>query len=45
MERFRIVERELRRISKIIRNPDYNPIDIFALETPFSDEELKKAIS
>lgn len=39
----RIVEREWRRIDRIVEKEGYNPIDIFCLDVPFSRTDLRKA--
>ena len=41
MELIKIKEREINRIEKIIRVENYNPIDIFELEIPFDDKDIR----
>ena len=36
------VESEVRRINRIIKKPDFNPLDIFNLSLPFSKKNLRK---
>ena len=41
MERIRLVEKELVRINKIVRNQDYNPMDVLQLSIPFTTNDVK----
>ena len=41
LDRIRLVEKELQRINKVIRNPDYNPVDVFDLSIPFTHRDVK----
>jgi|SaaInlStandDraft_5_1057022.scaffolds.fasta_scaffold10466_5 curved DNA-binding protein CbpA len=41
MELIKLKEREVHRIEKVIRVEDYNPIDIFELEIPFDDKDIR----
>jgi hypothetical protein len=41
MHRIRLVEAELVRINRIVRNPDYNPVDVLQLSPPFSPKDVK----
>jgi preprotein translocase subunit Sec63 len=42
LDKIRIIEKELNRINKVIKNPDYNPIDVLDLTQPFTDTDVKK---
>lgn len=42
LNKIKNIEREIRRINKIVSNVDYNPLDIFGLELPFSKSNLRK---
>jgi DnaJ-class molecular chaperone len=41
MPSIRTIEKEWRRIDRVISNPDYNPLDIFSLQTSFTKRDLK----
>jgi len=41
MDRIRLVEQELVRIYRIVRNKDYNPVDMLQLTIPFTARDVK----